>query len=250
METKEEGRLYTPSEHVQGVLQLTDRVRNAIRRFKPDAVVLGETASGPIGRHWDGGLSAEFAWDWTRAASRARLLGSPIRYALPEVTFFSNGRDLPELHQVFAAGHGLALSSFWPGSFMYDRRDHIKRLVEIRQHYKNALIYGAQEYQPETGDGAVVAYFYRGADHRIMTVVNTSREPLTTNIRLRQTETDAIWEDLLDAGMTLVTAGMLLKDGPGVQFAILPPRLPVWLSVFHATEFSFFRAPHRNDKMI
>ena len=36
------------------------------------------------------------------------------------MTFFSNGRDLPELHQVFAAGHGLVLSSYWPGSFMYD----------------------------------------------------------------------------------------------------------------------------------
>ena len=49
METKEERRLYTPNEHVQGVLQLTGRVRNAIRRIKPDAVVLGETASGRLG---------------------------------------------------------------------------------------------------------------------------------------------------------------------------------------------------------
>jgi hypothetical protein len=212
MMTNEEGRPYTPSEHVRGVLQLTDRVREAIRRLKPDAVVLGETASSPIGRHWDGGLSAEFAWDWTRAASRARLRGSPIRYAAPEVTFFSNGYDLAELHQVFAAGHGLALSSCWPGSFMYDNRDHIKRLVEIRQDYKDGLIYGAQEYQPEPDHDTVVAYFYRGADHRIMTVVNTSREPLTTNIRLRQTETNAVWEDLLNAGMTLATAGTLLGN--------------------------------------
>jgi hypothetical protein len=212
MRTKEGDRFYAPIAHARGVLQLTDRVREAIRRHKPDAVVLGETAAGPAGRHLDAGISAEFAWDWTRAASRERICASPIRYAAPEIVFFSNGRDLAELHQVYAAGHNLALTSCWPFSFMYDHRDHIKRLVEIRQQYKDALIYGAQDYQPPAQDEAVVAYVYRGQRDKILMIVNTTRQPRTTSILLRQTETEAIWEDLLSPGLTMRTVGTTLSD--------------------------------------
>ena len=57
-----------------------------------------------------------------------------------------------------------------------------------------------------------MAYLYRGADNRVMTIVNISRGALTTNIRLRETETDAVWEDLLNPGVTLATGGMLLGN--------------------------------------
>jgi hypothetical protein len=208
----EDGRPCTPAEHVRGVLQLAERVRTTIRRHNPDAVVLGETSSGPIGRHWDGGLSAEFAWDWTIAASRDKLLGSPMRYAAPEVSFYSNGRDLAQLHQVFAAGHGLALSSLWEPTFMHTYRDHIRALVSIRQQYKDALIYGPQEYQPETSSDAVVAYFYRGAENQILTIVNTVDQPSGVNIRLRQTETNAMWQDLLHPEVRISTDITLLPN--------------------------------------
>ena len=229
MRTNEGDRFYTPIAHARGVLQLTDRVRAAIRRLKPDAVVLGETAAGPIGRHMDGGLSAEFAWDFTKAASRDRIRASPIRYAAPEIAFFSNGRDLAQLHQVYAAGHNLALTSCWPFSFMYDHRVHIKRLVEIRQQHKDALIHGAQDYQPEPEDEGVVAYLYRGMRERILTVVNIAPAPRTTNVRLRQTESGAVWEDLLTPGVTLTAIGTTLSgvalDGGGLRVLRTPNRL-------------------------
>jgi hypothetical protein len=48
---------------------------------------------------------------------------------------------------------------------MYVHAAHIKRLVEIRQTYKDALIYGRQDYQPDTNHDDVIAYLYRGNKH-------------------------------------------------------------------------------------
>jgi len=56
----------------------------------------------------------------------------------------------------YAAGHGLAPCSYWPGSFMYDSGPHIKKLVQIRMEYEDALIYGAQSDQPPTGNPLVL----------------------------------------------------------------------------------------------
>src|SRR5205823_10659296 len=74
------GLPFTPLEYSQGVLALTDRVRNAVKAIKPDAVVLGETAAGPIARHWDGGLSADFGF--AQAGQSPVLIASPIRYGM------------------------------------------------------------------------------------------------------------------------------------------------------------------------
>ena len=56
-----------------------------------------------------------------------------------------------------------------PGTFIYDNATQIQTLVEIRQPYKDALIYGMQPYQPQTGSTDVAAYFYKGTDHQIIT---------------------------------------------------------------------------------
>jgi glycosidase len=90
------------------------------------------------------------------------------------VRFFSNGQSLNERQQVFAAGHGLALSSLFPGSFMFDHAERIRRLVELRREYKDALIDGRQLYSPTTGHAAVIAYYNAGATHDVVTAVNTS----------------------------------------------------------------------------
>jgi len=143
MQTDEEGVLYSPKQYSQGVLTGADRVRAAIQAVKPDAVVMGETTAGPVGRHWHGGLTADFAW--LKGVNHGRIVASPVRYGIPEINFITNGRNLNELQQVFAAGHNLALSDDDLPSAAY-----VKKLVNIRQQYKDALIYGAQSYQPET----------------------------------------------------------------------------------------------------
>ena len=53
---------YTAQQYSQGVLDLPGLVRSAIRRIKSNAIVMGETTAGPIARHWDGGLNADFGF--------------------------------------------------------------------------------------------------------------------------------------------------------------------------------------------
>ena len=190
-QTDEENILYSPKQYSQGVLSGADRVRAAIQAVKPDAVVMGETTAGPVGRHWHGGLSADFAW--VKAANQGRIVASPVRYGVPEINWMTNGRNLNELHQVYAAGHNLALSDEDLPNAAY-----IKQLVEIRQKYKDALIYGQQAYQPEAGNPEVAAYFYRGAQHQMMTVVNTSeKQDYAGRLKLNSGETNSRWRDLL-----------------------------------------------------
>jgi hypothetical protein len=211
MQTQQEGRLYSPQEYSQGVLQLTERVRAAIRELKPDAVVLGETTAGPIARHWDGGLDADFAW--LRPTNQGRITASQVRYGIPEICIFGNGVDLNELHQVYAAGHGLALCNYWPGSFMYKFGAHIRKLVEIRRLYKNALIYGIQKYQPGSRNPAVAAYYYESKPNHMITLVNTASTDQSIDILLRPDDHDSVWRDLL-TGQEFSASGILLEAVP------------------------------------
>lgn len=203
MRTLQEGVAWSPLKHCQGVLNLTARVRRAVKEIKSDAVVLGETTAGPIGRYWDGGLSANFGFaerpeNGTLAQNPRRLVASPVRYGIPELNWFGNGVNLNELHQVFAAGHSLALCGFWPGSFMHDAAGHIRTLVQMRQTYKDALIYGQQTYQPRTGNQDVVAYHYRGETHQLITLVNIADTfDHSATLELRDADRDSIWRDLL-----------------------------------------------------
>jgi hypothetical protein len=191
MQTEAEGIRYSAKQYSQGVLALTDRVRTAIQAIKPDAVVLGETTAGPIARHWQGGLSTDFAW--RSQINQGRVLASPVRYGVPEVNFITNGRTMNELNQVFAAGHNLALCDAHLPFASY-----IKTLVEIRQKYKDALIHGAQSYQPETGNAEVAAYFYEGSANRLITAVNSSSQRhYVGTLKLRPGESNATWQDLV-----------------------------------------------------
>ena len=191
-------RYYSPQAYNLGVLQLTQRVRSAIQAIKPDAVVLGETTAGPIAHVWDGGLSADFARDWgTHRGPITKIVASPVRYGLPQVNFLSNGLNLNELYQIYAAGENLALCCNWAGTFMNQHADQIRTLVEIRKKYKDALIYGAQAYQPQTDSVDIAAYFYAGTNHQILTVVNTSNQSYAGSITLRGSEANTSWQDLV-----------------------------------------------------
>ncbi len=219
---------YTPLQYSQGVLALADRVRAAIRALPghADAVVISETASGPLGKHLDGGLDADLGFN--SSLNLGRITASPARYGVPGLDYISNGTDLNQLEQIFAAGHNLALCCDWPGSYLYDARDLIHTLVGIRQTYKDALIYGQQAYQPSTGSDAVAAYVYQGATDEIITAVNISPDvDYAGSLALRAGESNTSWADLLNEGtfatmsgsqlpLTVPKAGLrvLLRQGP------------------------------------
>ena len=81
----------------RGVLALTRRVRAAIHgQINPEAVVLGETTSGPMVRAWDGGFSMDFIYS-QRDANRERMAASPMRYYNPRANWFTNGTTINEL---------------------------------------------------------------------------------------------------------------------------------------------------------
>ena len=190
--TLSEQRVYTAKEYSLGALALTDRVRAAIRAIRPDAVVMGETTSGPLPHHWDGGLSADFAW--LGPQNQQKVLGSPVRYGMPEINVFSNGNDRNEMNQIYAAGHSLALANLHLPDAPY-----IRTLVETRQKYKDALIYGAQLYQPRSGDADVIAYFYRGHEHNLITVVNIGDRLYNGSLQLESGEQSKSWREVLPA---------------------------------------------------
>lgn len=191
-----ESALHSPADYSRGVLRLADRVREAIQRIKPDAVVIGENTSGALPRHANGGLAADFAW--LAVQNQHRVTASPVRYGIPEANIYSNGKDRNQMNQIFAAGHSLALADLH-----LPEADYIRQLVRIRQKYKDALIHGKQAFQPHTGHDDVAAYFYRGAINNIITIVNTSTSDYSGNLELGQ-EHGSSWKELL--GEKLVTA--------------------------------------------
>lgn len=120
------------------------------------------------------------------------MLGSPVRYAMPEMNVFTNGCTLSELNQVFCSWRSLALlNANLPNA------DYIRKLVRIRQDYKDALIYGRQVYQPVTGDESVTADWYRGAQHEIVTVCNHGSRGYEGKLILDASARSSQWRDLL-----------------------------------------------------
>lgn len=210
----EESRLYSPAEYSKGVLTLADRVRQTIQAIKPDLVVIGENASGALPRHGHGGLTADFAW--LGGQNQHRVVASPVRYGIPEANLFSNGHNLNEMHQIFAAGHSLALANLHLPDAAY-----IQKLVRIRQEYKDALIYGTQAYQPKTGHPEVAAYVYRGVRHNVITAVNCSESSYRGNLQLEDPEDNSIWKDLLSKQDLTAAKKQLPLEVEGRQLRVL-----------------------------
>jgi hypothetical protein len=216
--TLEGGELASASEWNQGVLDLIDRVRTAIQAIDPEAVVLTESLNGLLVQHVDGGLDASFAWQ--SDMNGGQILASPTRYGMPQANFYSNGRNLNQLNQVYAAGFSLALSYHW-----LDHADYIRKLVEIRQQYKDVLVYGPQVYQPATGSDVMGAYFYEGAQSQIITAVNTSKKSYQGSLTLRSSESNSKWRDLLTDEVFSTYSGEagveLALDIPGEGLRVL-----------------------------
>lgn len=236
LQTRAEQVQYTSQEWSQGVLRLVDRVRAAIRTVKPDAVVLSETASGPIAHHLDGGLSADFAW--LSGQNDNQIIASPMRYGLPNDDVFSNGRicaqaspcddegsgaysitnvqHLNQLNQIYAAGEGLALSQLELPNATY-----VKKLVRLRQTYHDALIQGTQTYQPDTGNPAVPAYNYQGVKNQVITVANTTSSTYTGNLALQGAQSGTTWKDMLTGKTFIANGANLAMTVPAASLRVL-----------------------------
>lgn len=223
------GNLFCDSKlYSVGVLALVQRVRDAVRTVKPDfAVVLGETTSGQMNQVWDGGLSADLSrvFPWMYEANQGRIVASPVRYGNPERPWFTNGEDLNGLNQMFAAGHNLVLCNAGPESphsFMKDEAQYIKKLVDIRKKYKDALVYGQQVYQPRTQDPDVAAYVYRGTTKTVITIANTNPwSPYTGTIKLRSAESASKWRDLVSEALYGSSGSELRVTVPPGGLAVL-----------------------------
>ena len=141
-----------PVDYARGVLTLTDLVRSKIGQ---DRVVLVETPSGPTGRHCHGGVSADFAFYVADGLSdQTRITASPVRYGYPDIRYFSNGGpSMNRLHQIYAAGHGLALCYQHLVENGGSTVAHVKGLVDTRRRYADVLTRGRQVYQPAPEDG-------------------------------------------------------------------------------------------------
>lgn len=187
----DEDRLRSRSSWNAGVLETVRRVRRAIRNIKPDAVVLTEGGNELMMQYADGYLDATFAW--MRELNQDRLLASPIRYAYPPANYYSNGRTLAQLNQVFAAGHNLALDPRW-----LPDAEHVRQLVKLRRDWADALIDGRQHQLVHDVHALTAAYLYEGKDRLVLTAVNASEErvDLTIPIPLRWGELD--WHNALD----------------------------------------------------
>jgi hypothetical protein len=222
--------VYAAQDYARGLLSLVQNMRTAIQQINPEAVVIGECTAGPVARYWDGGLNADLGFgniwpcpgDPQQANGVQRLTASPVRYGIPEVRMFGNGWTLNGLHQFYAAGHGLALCSNYPGgSFMFDNAGHIKKLVDIRVKFRDALIHGAQINQPSTNNPMVIAYQYQGTTSRILTIVNISNTNVQADVSLDTPDPGGRWRNLLTDGLeSYYTTNGVLKDiamttGPG-----------------------------------
>jgi hypothetical protein len=81
--------------------------------------------------------------------------------------------------------------------------------------------------QPSTNNSNVIAYQYKGAQHRILTIVNIGNTDATANISLDTDDPGGRWQNLLDKREFFYTApdgifeNVKLSPGPGSLLVLL-----------------------------
>ena len=180
----------TAEAYNQGVLELTNRIRQAIQEVKPEAVLMTESFNELLAQYEHGSLDGTFMWHFV--LNDGRLIASPVRYTLPWLNVFTNGRTLTQLKEVFAAGLNLALGPDW-----LKYKNYVRSLVTTRRKYKDALIYGRPEFQPKTENPNVITYFFRGEDSRVITLVNIGQSDFEDKIELQLEQRNTTWKDEL-----------------------------------------------------
>jgi hypothetical protein len=219
-----DGRLHTSQQSSLGLLTLLDKTRRAIRAVKPDAVILGESGSGPMLWKLDGGLTNDLGW--ANQGFVKSLVSAPARYAFKESNLFAGGVSFGELYQCYAAGVNLALCDCWNDMTggLPDRApaDEIRELVELRLRLKDALIDGDLVTEPDTGSIYVPSYLFRGSEHTVLNLCNTLGESFSAAPALGAAYAGSVWTEAR-TGQT-VTAdgeGRLLLTLPKKSLAVL-----------------------------
>ena len=141
---------------------------------------------------------------------------------------FSNGDpdNLNQLAQVYAAGHSLAVDCLWNNASSY-----IKTLLDTRRTYKDALIYGQQAYQPNTGTMWVAAYMYRGTSNKVMTIVNVANTSMSINLQLDVQEQNSLWYDILSGEIFTANGTMMPVTMPEATSGIHGLRILVQTAI-------------------
>ena len=190
--TAESQEFVAIQEYNAQMVVMMERIRTAIRRIKPDAVVLAETGSGQCLSVTDGGWTADFAW--FKLNSAGTVLESPLKYAQPQSNLFSNGSTMSELRQVFAAGYGLCVCDFnvWEANI-----EEIRTLVELRKTYADAFVYGTVPFAPDVSEAGVGSSYFQGTGNGILTVINTNTDDVSVVISLGKEFAGVNFEDLL-----------------------------------------------------
>jgi hypothetical protein len=116
------------------------------------------------------------------------------------------------------AGHNLADAAalglivgkpcYLPAAEQNRARRHLERLAHPRAN-RHHHCYGQPAYQPQTGSTDIAAYYYAGATHHMITVVNTSRQVYSGSLKLRASEENSHWQDLI-SGSGAAANGMSL----------------------------------------
>ncbi len=201
----------------KGLSAIISRVRTAIRRIKPDAVVMTESVSDLLLPVIDGSCDGSFVWGLQ--VNGGPVQSSPLKYAFPEANVFTNGWTLAHLNLAFGLGWNLAVGPPWE-----EHAGYIRRLVRLKREYKDALIYGRVLPQLQTSSPEVVATGFVGEENTVLTVVNTSAGELSTTIALPAEIAQGTWQPLLggDGAQAPSTAGGMLL------LVLQPGELQVW----------------------
>jgi hypothetical protein len=102
---------------------------------------------------------------------------------------------------------------------------YVKSLINIRQTYADALVYGTQLPMPTTSSSAVVAYMYQGQANQILTVVNNGgAEVGSVTVTLDSSYGTGQWTQVLPSTSTPGISEA--SDGTVVLTGILPAPTP------------------------
>ena len=170
-----------------------------------------------MAHHCHGGVSADFAFHARDGLSnQSRITASPVRYGLPEIRYFSNGGDsMNRLHQIYAAGHGLALCH----QHILDAERGARRPPQTPRRHSLQPRRGADPWPPDLSAEARPWagttwpwYRYRGRSaSAIITVVNTSEDAdYTGRLELRAEHAGSSWTDLI-SGRRFIANGAALQ---------------------------------------
>jgi len=203
----------------QGVAGLVDRVRRSIREIRSDTVVMTESSCDLLLPYEDGASDGSFVWHL--GLNEGKLLGSPYRYAYPNLNVFSNGHSKAQLNQIVALGGNMAIGPRWG-----ELEEYIAQLAALKREYKDALVYGRSAVPLKTSSRNVVAVAYSGERHCVVHAVNVGDAGTLAEIDMPTTEPDLEWHSPHSSQGRIPVHGQLSVD-------LAAGELKTWVSELH-----------------